>query len=92
MRRVLITLAAALGLLVPAAVPALAADATTQAPVRPLAGPECAPNVVGAVLASLQRNGINLPPGTKVQYLQVRYDPALQRNVIEPCVVTVPAQ
>lgn len=64
-----------------------AATESTIAP-RPLIGPECAPNVVTAVLTVVTRT---VAPGTVIQYAQVRYDAVKARYVLEPCVVTVPA-
>lgn len=47
-------------------------------------GPECAPNVVAAVLAAVQGR---VTPGQIVQYLQVTADGRLQL-----CTVTVPSE
>lgn len=83
-RRVTVVLAVAATL---AASPAVA-SAADQIPLPPI-GPECRPNIVNSVLASLVQNGVPLTPGQKIQYLQITQG---QDGVYRPelCTVTVP--
>jgi len=74
-----------------AAAAVLVAAPSASASSRVMAtGPECAPNVVSAVLQAINDAGLSVPPG-RYQYLQVSYDSAQGRYVLQPCVVTVPA-
>ena len=50
-------------------------------------GPECNPTTSSAVLAAIASLG--LPPGSKVQYLEV-YQTTAGTYAVRPCVVTVP--
>lgn len=87
MRRVLSTLAAVAALTVGTAAPALAASAAPT----PLVGPECQPNIVAAVLVSLQTHNISLPPGTQLQYIEPVYGPSGALTGFRYCTVTTPS-
>jgi hypothetical protein len=70
------------------------AAVASAAPAQTLIGPECAPNVVSAVLVSLAANHVVVTPGQQFQYLQIAYvappGGGAPAPTVQLCTVTVP--